>query len=67
MNYPEIIDIKYMVEPVKDFLFPWEDAGSAENFIAIDEDEGFSARSARSIESLQNYSAARYLFDFFCL
>ena len=42
MNYPEIPDSRFVAQPVEDFLFPWEDAGSAENHITIDEDEGFS-------------------------
>ena len=40
MNYPEIPDSRFVAEPVEDFLFPWEEAGSAENPITID--EGFS-------------------------
>ena len=42
MNYPEIPDSRFVAQPVDDFLFPWEEAGSAENRITIDEDEGFS-------------------------
>ena len=42
MNYPEITDSRFVAQPVDDFLFPWEKAGSAENPITIDEDEGFS-------------------------
>ena len=42
MNYPEILDSRFVAQPVDDFLFPWEEAGSAENPITIDEDEGFS-------------------------
>ena len=42
MNYTEIPDSKFVAQPVDDFLFPWEEAGSAENLITIDEDEGFS-------------------------
>ena len=42
MNYPEIPDSRFVSQPVYDFLFPWEEAGSAENPITIDEDEGFS-------------------------
>ena len=42
MNYPEIPDSRFVAQPVEDFLFPWEEAGSAENPITIDEDEGFS-------------------------
>ena len=42
MNYPENLDFRYVAQPVKEFLFPWEESGSAENPIEIDEDEGFS-------------------------
>ena len=42
MNYPEIPDSRFVAQPVDDFLFPYEEAGSAENPITIDEDEGFS-------------------------
>ena len=42
VNYPEIPDSRFVAQPVDDFLFPWEEAGSAENPITIDEDEGFS-------------------------
>ena len=76
MNYPEIPDSRYVAQPFDDFLFPWEE-GSVDNPITIEEDEGFSeprtpvseppvmeARPAlRSIENLQNSSAARQLFD----
>ena len=79
MNYPEIPESRFVAQPVDDFLFPWEEAGSAENPIRIDEDEGFSETmtppvpqqppameprlALRSIENLQNSSAARQLFD----
>ena len=79
MNYPEIPDSRFVAQPVDDFLFPWEEAGSAENPITIDEDEGFSETmtppapqqppamvfrpALRSIENLQNSSAARQFFD----
>ena len=79
MSYPEIPDSRFVAQPVDDFLFPWEEEGSVENHITIDEDEGFSetmtppapqqppamdSRPAlRSIENLQNSSAARQLFD----
>ena len=74
-NYPKIPDSIFVAEPVDDFLFPWEEAGSAENPITKDEDEGFSEtltpqntpsqplqpRSVLcSIENLQN---SRQLFD----
>ena len=42
MNYPEIPDTRFVTQPVDEFLIPWEEAGSAENPITIDEDEGFS-------------------------
>ena len=42
MNYPEIPDSRYVAQPVDDFLFPWEEEGSVENPITIEEDEGFS-------------------------
>ena len=42
MNYPEIPDSRFVAQPVDDFLFPWKEAGSAENHITIDEVEGFS-------------------------
>ena len=79
MNYPEIPDSRFVAQPVDDFLFPWEEAGSAENTITIDEDEGLSEKmtppvpqqppameprpALRSIENLQISSAARQLFD----
>ena len=79
MNYPEIPDSRFVAQPVDDFLFPWEEEGSVENPITIDEDEGFSetmtppaiqqppAMEPRpallSIENLQNSSAARQLFE----
>ena len=31
-----------MAQPVDDFLFPWEEEGSVENPITIEEGEGFS-------------------------
>ena len=42
MNYPEIPDSRFVAQPVNDLLFPWEEAGSAENLITIDKDERFS-------------------------
>ena len=77
INYPEIPDSRFVAQPVDDFLFPWEEEGSVENPITIDEDEGFSETmtppvpqqllqprpALRSIENLQNSSAARQLFD----
>ena len=42
MSYPEIPDSRFVAQPVDDFLFPWEEEGSVENSITIDEDEGFS-------------------------
>ena len=81
MNYPEIPDSRFVAQPVDEFLFPWEEEGSVDNPITIDEDEGFSETmtpqntppqqppameprpALRSIENLQNSSAARQLFD----
>ena len=83
MNYPEIPDSRFVAQPVDDFLFPWEEEGSVEHPITIDEDEGFSETmtpqntppkqppamkprpALRSIENLQNSSAAGELFDLF--
>ena len=42
MNYPEIPDSRFVAQPVDDFRFPWEEEGSVDNPITIDEDEGFS-------------------------
>ena len=42
MNYTEIPGSRYVAQPVDNFLFPCEEAGSAENPISIDENEGFS-------------------------
>ena len=42
MNFPEILDSRFVTQPVGDFLFPWEEEGSVENPITIEEDEGFS-------------------------
>ena len=81
MNYPKIPDSRFVAQRVDNFIFPWEEAGSAKNPITIDEDEGFSETmtsqntppqqppemeprpALRSIENLQNSSAARQLFD----
>ena len=81
MNYLEIPDSRFAAQPVDDSLFPWEEEGSVENPITIDEDEGCSETmtpqntppqqppameprpALRSIENLQNSSAARQLFD----
>ena len=38
MNYSEIPGSTFVAQPVDDFLFPWEEAGSAENPITKDED-----------------------------
>ena len=48
MNYPEIPDSRFVAQTVDDFLFPWEEAGSAENPITIAEDEGNNDASKRS-------------------
>ena len=41
-NYLKNPDSRYVAQPVDDFLFPWEEEGSVENPITIEEDEGFS-------------------------
>ena len=38
-NYPEVPDSRFVAQPVDDFVFPSEEAGSAENPITIDEDD----------------------------
>ena len=40
--YPDNPDSRYVAQPVDGFLFPWEEEGSVENPINIEEDEGFS-------------------------
>ena len=35
MNYREVPYSRFEAQPVDDFLFPWEEAGSAENPITI--------------------------------
>ena len=40
-NYPVIPYSIFVAQPVDDFLFPLEEAGSAENHNKIDKDEGF--------------------------
>ena len=77
MNYHKIPDSTVVAQTFDDFLSPWEEAGSAEFPITKVEDECFSEtlrptvlqpplqpRAAlRSKENLQNFSAARQLFD----
>ena len=36
-KYPDTPESRYVAQPVDDFLFPREEAGSAENPITIDE------------------------------
>ena len=74
MNYSDTSDSRHVAQPFDNFLFPWEEAGSAENPITIDEDEDFSETTTppaphqplqprpalRSIKNLQNF---RQLFD----
>ena len=43
MIYTDTPDSRYVAQPVNDFLIPRKEMGSAENPIAIDEDEEFSA------------------------
>ena len=73
LNYPDTPDSRYVAQTVDDLLFTWEEAGSAENHITIEEDKSFSEKmtpatpqqplqprpALRSIENLQNFSAAR--------
>ena len=42
MNYPEVPDSRCVAKPDDDFFFPWEEEGSVESPITIEEDEGFS-------------------------
>ena len=42
MNYHEVADSRWVAQPEVVFLFPWEEAGSAENPVLKYEDEGFS-------------------------
>ena len=41
LNYSDTSDSRYVAQPINDFLFPLDKAGSAENPITINEDEGF--------------------------
>ena len=78
MNYPKIPDSRFVAQPVDDFLFPWEEARSAEKPITIDEDEGFSetmtpqnttpqqppAMEPRpALRCVENLESSRQLFD----
>ena len=75
INYPEILDSRYLAQLVNDFLFPWEEEmGSAEKPIAIDEDEGFSETMTPpapeqphqyrpALSSIENLQDSRKLFD----
>ena len=42
MNWPHTPDFRIVAQPLDGFLFTWEETGSAENHITIDENEGFS-------------------------
>ena len=75
VNYPEIPDSRYVAQPVIDFLFLWEEEmGSAENPMAVDEDEVFSEtmtptsakepeQSRTALRSIENFQNSRQLFD----
>ena len=74
MNYREIFDSRFVVQLVDDFLFPWEEAGSAEKPITIDEDEGFSEtmgppapqqplQPRTALRSMENLQSSQWLFD----
>ena len=41
-----------MAQPANDFFFPWEEEGSVENTIIIEEEEGFSEPRTPVSESL---------------
>ena len=72
-NYPKIPDSRFVAQPDDDFLFPWEEAGSSENPITIDEDEGFSEtmtppavqqplQPRHALHSIENLQNSRQLF-----
>ena len=73
MNYPDTPDSRYLAQPVNDFLFPWEEAGTAENLITIVEDHGFSQKltppapaplqSRPALRSIENLQKSLQLFD----
>ena len=73
MNYPDTPDSRNVAQPVDNFLFPWEEALSAENPITIDEDEGFSEtmtppapqqslQPRPALRSIENLKKSRQLF-----
>ena len=67
MNYPEISDLRFVAHPVDDFLFLWEEAGSAENPITIDADEGFSETiTLQNTPPLQTTSDGTSFSSAFC-
>ena len=51
MDYIQSPDSQFAAQLVDDFLFPWEEAGSAEKLTAIDEDEGFSETMRHKTQS----------------
>ena len=78
-GYADTSDSIYVAQPFDDFLFPWEEAGSAGNPITIDEDECFSEtmtppapqqplQPRPALRSIENLQKSRQLFDFkkFC-
>ena len=62
MSYPDTPDSRYVAQPVNDFLFPWEEAGSAENTLTIDEDE--SLHLAKKTQTL--FALCREKLKHFC-
>ena len=42
VDYPVVLDSRCVAQLVNDFLSPWEEEGSVENPITIEEVEGFS-------------------------
>ena len=61
MNYPAITDLRFLAQPVEDFLFPREEAGSGENLITSDEDEGFSETMTPQNTPPQQPPALRFI------
>ena len=55
MNYFEVPDSRYLAQPVDGFLFPWEEEGSVENPITIEEDEGFLSQELQSANHQDNH------------
>ena len=68
LNYPNLSGSRYVAQLVDDFIFPWEEMGSAENSIIIDKDEGFSETMTppapqQPPQPRANLKLSRQLFD----